>query len=76
MAASGGTEAPNHSAMAAGVRRMGGIDRERKVAPVAVGRLVAASERDGSPDVNLIVTGWRASGGIETGPDTRSLGRR
>jgi hypothetical protein len=41
----------------------------------AVGGLDAASEPDGNPDVDSIVTGWRASGGVETGPDRRSLER-
>jgi hypothetical protein len=63
---------PNHSAMAADVRPMGGINREPKVAPAAVGRVDAASEPDGNPDVDPIVTGWRASGGVETGPDRRN----
>jgi hypothetical protein len=65
-AASGGTEAPNRSAMAADVRLMGRIGREPKVAPAAVGLVDAASEPDGSPDVDPLVTGWGTSGGVGT----------
>jgi hypothetical protein len=75
IAASGGTKTPTHSAMAADVRRMGGVDREPNVAPAAVGGIDGASEPEGSPDVDPIVTGSRASGGVEAGPDTRNLAK-
>jgi hypothetical protein len=71
IAAVGGTEAPNYSAMAAGVRPMGGIDRDPKITRAAVGRVDAASELDRSPDVDSMATGSRASWGVEIGPDTR-----